>query len=551
MNPLASFIFITVLAFSTAVFSQEFTEPIPLNPTEDARTLESLEALERALDAKESQVDQLQQTLVAAQDEVTRQESAQKLRDAKGEFEEQRRQFEEFAVEIDLRPFTKEVETSFDWQQELGKLLKPIMAELENATAESRAVGELRAAISDMSERKDLASEAVDNLEALLAETPSPALTSRLTKRLSHWKRIESDASNRHTALDLQLQNRLAERQSMLDETTGFAKNFIRTRGLNLLLAIGTFCIVFFGVRALMSLLTKMKRGKQEKNFTSRLTALLMHMLSIVGGLVAMMLVFNMVGDWFMLGIIIIFLLGLGWASINTLPAHVETVKLVLNIGMVKENERVEFEGVPYNVEALGLSARLVNPLLDGGERVFPVKALVGYHSRVPGEREEWFPTRTGDWVELSDGKMGRIAYQNPSSVQLVELGGAQTVYSTAAFVALNPKNLSTNFRVLSTFGIDYKHQAIATTEVPGKMQAKLESGLPSSLGKGKLLNVDVFFHAAAASSLDYEICVDVDGAAAPSLPIIKNAIQQILVDACNENGWEIPFTQITVHQSA
>lgn len=527
-------------------------EPTGQSParTLNDSNLQSLEALQQALVSKEQEVAQVQQQLLAAQDEVNRQELSEQLRAVKDELDEQRLQFEKFAVEIDLSPFIDEEEKAFDWQEELGKLLKPIMAELESATAESRAIGELRGQINDVSEQKDLAGKAVANLQHLLAASPSPALEARLQDRLTHWQRIESEASNQYTALDLQLQNRIAQRQSLLDETTGYAKNFFRTRGMNLILAVGAFCLVFFGIRGVIHLSGRMKRKKSEKNFTTRLTALLLQMFSVIGGLAAMMLVFNMAGDWFMLGIIVIFLLGIGWASINTLPNHIETVKLMLNIGPVREGERLLFQGVPYRVDALSFSARLVNPLLDGGVQLLPVKALVGHHSRPPGEKEEWFPTRAGDWVELSDGRMGRIAYQNPSSVQLVELGGAQVVYPTDAFVALNPRNLSTNFRITTTFGIDYKHQAIATTEVPERMAAKLEQALPDVVGRDALKNVRVLFHCAGASSLDYEIHVDVDGKAAARVPVIRNAIQSILVDACNENRWEIPFTQITVHQA-
>lgn len=33
-------------------------------------------------------------------------------------------------------------------------------------------------------------------------------------------------------------------------------------------------------------------------------------------------------------------------------------------------------------------------------------------------------------------------------------------------------------------------------------------------------------------------------------MPLIRHGIQRILVDACNDQGWEIPFTQITLHQA-
>ncbi|MBN1270582.1 MAG: hypothetical protein JXB04_13410 [Kiritimatiellae bacterium] len=92
------------------------------------------------------------------------------------------------------------------------------------------------------------------------------------------------------------------------------------------------FCVVFFGFRLGEYVVRKLRRKGTEKNLTSRVTTLLFHILSILGGLVAMMLAFNVAGDWFLLGIII-FLFGVGWASINTLPQQVETINLMLNIG--------------------------------------------------------------------------------------------------------------------------------------------------------------------------------------------------------------------------
>ncbi|NCC23397.1 MAG: hypothetical protein EOM26_13215, partial [Alphaproteobacteria bacterium] len=462
-------------------------ESSPFSMPFDARgtaSLQSLEALHKALSSQEKQVAETQRRLIAAEDDVTRQALGDDLRELREKLEERRLQFERFALEIDLRPFVDEVERSFDWQNELSKLLKPILAELKSATAESRAIGELRAEIDQVEERKALAEKAVGRLESLLAERPSDDLKTRLQERLAHWQRVADDTANRYTALDIQLENRLAQRQSVFDETTSYAKRFFQTRGLNLLLAVGAFSAVFFGVRYLSSLVDRLQASKGAAGpagtkFGSRLTALLLHVFSVLGGLVAMMLVFNMAGDWFMLGIIVIFLIGVAWASIKTLPSQVETVRLVLNIGAVREGERIRFEGLPYQVESLGFTVRLVNSRLDGGLREIPVKALVGLYSRPAGAEEDWFPTRTGDWVELADGRTGQVSRQSPSAVHLGELGGEDVVYPTDVFVGLNPRRLSEGFRIVSTFGIDYRHQAIATTEVPERMRERLEQGLP------------------------------------------------------------------------
>ncbi len=534
----------------TGAWGQVPAAPLPDETGSQSETLQSLEALQRALGLKEAEAAALQTELANAADDLLRQDVGRRLQQVREAIEEQRRQFDGFAMDIDLSPFSPEVKTKFDWQEQLGKLLEPILAEFEHATAESRAIGLLRQQIDDVRTRRDLAAQAVGNLEGLLAQSASPDLRSRLESRHEVWQGRREQLENEYSALDLQLKSREAARQSVLDQTTGYAKNFFRTRGLNLVLGIGAFCFVFFGFRLGEFAARTLRRKGTEKHFSSRLTALLFHVFSVLGGLVAMMLVFNVAGDWFLLGIVIIFLFGVGWASINTLPQQVETLKLMLNVGAVREGEFLVFEGTPYRVDALGFSAHLNNPLLDGGTRLLPVKFLVGMNSRPVGANETWFPCRKGDWVELSGGPFGQIASQTPATVQIAAPGGEQIVHPTAAFLGLAPKNLSAGFRVASTFGLDYRHQAAATTDIPAKMLAKLQAGLPAVVGADNVANVEVFLACANRSSLDYTVWVDLKGAAAPHFLRVPGAIQRILVDACNENGWVIPFPQIQIHRN-
>lgn len=523
--------------------------PVPDYLRPEQNSLQSLEALQRALAIKEAEAAHLQERLAAATDDLQRDDLRRRLLEIRTAIEEQRRQFDGFAVDIDLAPFLPEKDNRFDWQEQLGKLLEPILAEFENATAESRIIGQLRAQIEDVRKRRDLAGKAVANLEALLAQSASPELQARLAERQTAWRSILDEAQNEFSALDLQLQSRLAARQSLLDQTTGYAKNFFRTRGLNLFLGVAAFCAVFFAFRLGDWLVRKLRRKGTEKHLGSRVAALLFHIFSVLGGLVAMMLVFNLAGDWFLLGIVIIFLFGVGWASINTLPQQIETIKLMLNIGAVREGHYLVYDGTPYQVESLGLAARLRNPRLDGGTRVLPVKYLVGLSSRPVGEHEAWFPCAKGDWMALSDGQAGRVLSQTPATVELVKNGGEHIVYPTSAFLELSPRNQSGGFRLTSTFGVDYRHQAEATTVIPAKMKAKLQAELPQAAGAENIVEIRVFLACANSSSLDYTIVADLKGAAAPAAAPIAGAIQRILVDACNESGWTIPFPQLTVHQ--
>ena len=512
-------------------------------------TLQSLEALQRALMSKEAESFALQRELAGAGDDLMREEVRQRLVEVREAIEEQRRQFDGFAMDIDLSPFMPQAASKFDWQEQVGKLLEPILAEFENATAESRVIGQLRAQLEDVRKRRDLAGKAVGNLRGLLEQPVSAELRTRLEARRETWQRLHDQLQNEFAALDIQLQSRLATRQSVLDQTTGYAKRFFQTRGLNLLLGDPAFLAVFFGFRLGEKAVRKLRRKGAEKKFSSRLTALLFHLFSVLGGLVAMMLVFNVAGDWFLLGIVVIFLFGVGWASINTLPQQIETIKLMLNAGAVREGEHLVFEGTPYRVESLGLAAHLNNPWLEGGTRVLPVKYLVGMNSRPVGKTEALFPCEPGDWVALGDGRTGAVAHQTPSTVELVAPGGERITYPTAAFLGLHPRNLSSGFRVESTFGVDYRHLEIATGGVPAAFQAALEKELPDVVGAGQLREVQVHFACANSSSLDYAIRVDLAGEAAATGWRVPGTIQRILVDVCRRNGWTIPFPQVTVHQ--
>lgn len=532
-----------------AAFGEEPAGVPPAGTFSGQETLQSLEALQRALAIKEAESAVIQQELAAASDDLTRDDLRRRLLEARAEIEEQRQQFDGFAMDIDLSPFSPQKETKFDWQEQVGKLLEPILAEFENATAEARVIGQLRTQLEDVRKRRDLAGKALGNLELLLSQPSSPELRARLAARQATWKRVHEQLQNEFSALDLQLQSRLATRQSVLDQTTGYAKRFFQTRGMNLLLGVLAFLAVFFGFRLGEKGLRRLRRKGTEKKFSSRLAALLFHVFSVLGGLVAMMLVFNVAGDWFLLGIVIIFLFGVGWASINTLPQQVETIKLMLNAGAVREGEYLVFEGTPYRVESLGFSAHLNNPWLEGGMRQLPVKYLVGMNSRPIGKMEALFPCEPGDWVALADGRAGEIARQTPSTVEVAIPGGERITYSTGAFLGLNPRNLSSGFRVESTFGVDYRHQSVATTEIPVRMQAKLQAGLPAVVGEGHVQKIQVLFSNAGSSSLDFTIWVDVNGAAAARRSLVGPAIQRLLVDACNENGWSIPFPQLTVHR--
>ncbi len=503
--------------------------------------ISSLDALVQDIDRKERELSSLQHQTQGAPDKAAN----ERIRKVREEIREQQLLFERLAVDVDISAFTEKTEVKFDWQQQIGKLLKPIMAEVEFATRQSRAIGELRAQISTITTERDISSQALANLDKLVGASVSPVLNARLEKMRMLWKQRFKGAQDRLSALENTLEKKLAEQQSPFDASVAYIRNFLRTRGQNLLLGIIAFCVVFFGIRFLMIAWGMAWKHKKRGN---RLVTISIQALRILGGIAAMLMVFSFTADWFLLAVALIFLIGIGWASFKTLPQNIEILQLMMNTGAVREGERIVMDGIPWLVESIGLRARMVNPLLDGGEQMLPLKMLVGKYSRPPGKSEEWFPCQKGDLVQV-DGKTGRVVYQTPGAVQIAEADGALDIYQTPAFLALNPRNITANLRVTSTFSVDYKHQAECTTHIPEVMLCSLKRELPEIVDPANIRDVFVMFKKAGLSSLDYEIRVDLTGDAALDFKIVEFHIQRILVDTCNKHKWEIPLNQVMIHQ--
>jgi small-conductance mechanosensitive channel len=170
--------------------------------------------------------------------------------------------------------------------------------------------------------------------------------------------------------------------------------------------------------------------------------------------------------------------------------------------------------------------------------------------SRPADPKEPWFPTHKDDWVILSDETYGKVIRQTPEQVTLLKLGGSLKTYPVGEFLGLMPENLSHGFRIQTVFGIDYSHQSIATGEVVEILSRELAARLAHDLGREELRSVKVEFQAASASSLDYAVLSDFSGSLASRYRFLGRKVQQHCVEICNEQGWVIPFAQITVHQA-
>ncbi len=464
------------------------------------------------------------------------------------------KEFDAIASGYDVEAVADKPGKSFNFKDEIQEIIRPLVDELKNVTKRPRDIEKLRKEIAYYEKHLAMTQNSLVNIDQLIAATKDPKLKLKLQQSKTEWQEKEKEATSEIGKLKYRLAQKLKSRQSVIKSLQNGAALFFKTRGLNLFLAIAIFFLIFVILRFINWRFYKKKRDLQteSRSFYSRFFQVTYHIISFLIAISAALFLLYTLGDWMLLSIAMIAFVGLIWTARHGFSIFWEQSKLLLNVSTVREGERLIYNGIPWQVAALNLQSTLKNPELSGGMLRLPLKALIGMQSRPAHADELWFPCRADEYVQLNDGTFGKVLLQTPEMVTLDVRGGCPKTYPTPAFLGQNPINLSRNsFGVSITFGIDYAHQAIATTTVPEHFKNVIQEKLAAEEVGAHLVSLLVQFQAAAASSLDILIYATFSGSAAASYFSISRLLQRIIVDACNDQGWGIPFNQITVHQAA
>ncbi|MCD6388202.1 MAG: hypothetical protein J7L69_02235 [Desulfobulbaceae bacterium] len=458
--------------------------------------------------------------------------------------------FERLATGIDLELFVEKKPEMFDWKKEISSLLKPGIQEIKRLTIRARQKTKLKENANYFQKLAPVAHDAGKNIESLLSQTTDKKLKKHLRELQPEWKNIAEMIDGKLELAQMELEKMESEDMSLVESSRNSVKNFFRTRGLYLLIAIAVFAAIFLVFRLIYQALIKVMPGYKAKHrsFPIRVWDLFFRLLAIVCAVVGLVIVLYAAEDWALLSLTIVFFLGVAWAVRQTIPKMWYQFRLMLNIGSVREGERLVLHGVPWLVQDINVYSTLENPAL-GVKLRLPIDELIGKNSRSVNKNEPWFPCKKNDWVILSDGSRGKVVSLSHEMVELVERGGAHKTYQTADFLALSPKNISINFRLKETFGFSYDLQQNCTDTIPETLQAFIGKKVEEEGYQDDLLNLRVEFQQAGASSLDLVVIADFKGTMAPLYNRLRRSIQRWCVDCSTTNNWEIPFPQLTVHK--
>jgi len=458
--------------------------------------------------------------------------------------------FERIATGIDIGLFFEKKPEVFNWQDELIGLIKPAIREIKRLTIKTRYKTKLKDELSYYQGLLPVARQAVQNIAQLISQTKDPELKKNLGKLLPEWKSIEKQILHKVEVVGMSLAEIENEEESIIETSRTSIKNFFRTRGLYLFIAVITCLGVIFFLRLFSRVMVRFIPGYTSKfrPFHIRVLSLLFRIIAFTTVFFVLIFVFYAVEDWVLLSLTIIFIMGIGWAAKHTLPQYWQQSRLMLNIGAVREGERIIYYGVPWLVKNINVFSELENPSL-GVKLRLPIEDLLGKTSRPFNKKEPWFPCKQNDWVILADGTRGVVTSLSHEMVELVQRGGAHKTYQTSDFLAQSPLNISVNFRLKIPFGISYNLQKDSTGSVLETLESYISIQIDKEGYKKSLLNLRVEFQQAADSSLDILVIADFKGDMAPLYNRLFRAIQRWCVDACTLNNWEIPFPQLTIHK--
>jgi hypothetical protein len=529
---------------------EAISESSPTTESRRAQAIRKLLAIKEALEDKRGRVRDLVEQLASA-DEIDKAKINEQIASLRQTIDALTKSFENIAVSgASLRDQADAENTKLDLREELAQIAKPILDSLKDATEKPRRLEELRRTIALQEQQLEVIRAAIESISTYKQYELPATVKEGLTELFTDWRERGSDIERSLEITRHELRNLETEDFKVFETLSLIVQEFILGRGLTLLLALIVAIAVWFVMRLLRRLASTWRQPSQSTNQAAKMRLLLYgyHLLTVVLITLAVLSVFYVRGDLLLLSLAMIALVMLSIGVWRFLPGYIMEARLLLNAGAAREGERVIYNGLPFRIVNLNLNSYLRNPELEGVIRL-PLAELAQLISR-PATDEAWFPCSTGDYLLLPDGSFGQVLQQTVELVQ-IKVVGSIVQYRITDFLQLNVRNLSREgFGVLVVFGVDYKHQEISLDRVPERFKEGLITAFEQTDYGKDLKNLLVSFNEASASSLDYLIYVTMDGHSAGSYFAIKRMIQQTCVDICNQEGWVIPFAQLTVHQA-
>ncbi len=526
--------------------------PEPVKGNEAPKVEELIKSLENIYHSHvkvDSEIQRLKKERAAAITEGQKQRISDRMEVLERDSADLENDFLEIATGVEVEELKKPTDPEeFQWANELTELLAPLINEIKRATSNPREIDRLKTQLDSHKQQSIILKAGMERLEVLAQYAVEPT-RAQLLELQHEWEDKHARLLTQVSLVTQKLQQRENDRKDLMASLKEVFNIFFQSRGRNLLIAIFSTVLFWFVIRQAFNWVqqTDFYKSRSQPAYARCINVIYL-MFSGGGSFGVFLFVLFLYGDWVLLSIGVLIVLGIVWTSRQTLPHFWNQITLLLNMGAVREAERVVYNGLPWHVGRIGLYTRFVNPALEGALLRVPIKDLEPLRSRVFLENLEiWFPTRLHDWVIDPDGHLGTVIRQSPELVTLRLNGGVLKTFLTADFIKLPLKVLSHGFRIKLVHCLDNVHLQDAVEEIPARLEAFLNEHL-TTVGLNKhLVHLSVQFDEAGASSLNLAAIVDFDGEVAKDYEVLKRMLARKYVEACAKYGWVIAYPNLAI----
>ncbi|MFZ4714991.1 MAG: hypothetical protein ACOYL6_14825 [Bacteriovoracaceae bacterium] len=438
-----------------------------------------------------------------------------------------------------------------DLMAEAQQLIGPALDSFHRISAKPRRIESLKNRIAFHEEQIILLDQALQNLDSVKTSPDFQAILPEIAPYISDAIDDITDKKQEHHLKIESLSSKLLEltkdKKSVWDAIKEGTKDFLSTRGKNLFLSFMVFWMTFwpmlkFREKALNRLLAVHPDEwyvKPVKAFYGLASITLSFGLSLF--------TLSALGDWVLVTLTILAITAILWASKNYLPKYLTEFKLILNFGTIKEGELVVYEGLPWKVKSIGFQTVFENEFLDSQLIRIQISEIVKMHSRKILPNEQWFPSRTGDWVLLNDGVYGQIVSQTLEKVVLEINGVSRKYFQVQDYLALFPTNMKSGFVVEVNWSVDYLNQSTLFSDMIPKLKTNLSENFKQF--PYQPVEIQVSFAGASVNSLDLYVMAKFEGAHATHRSQILRDLNSLLLQISIQEKWNIPFNQLVIHQ--
>jgi hypothetical protein len=432
-----------------------------------------------------------------------------------------------------------------DWQQEIRDLLNPLLNEVRRATQQPREIERLRRTVEELGAEGGRLEGAQRRVGELLSASPSAALAQELTQ-------LKDELAGQHQSIVTQLEivnhklnTKLADRKTLSEALNDIFQVFFKIRGINLLIALGAAFIFWFVARRVQIVIARLIRRNREPTFLSRIASIVVTAGAGVGAVLVFMLALYFVGDWVLLLLTLMLFLGIVWTSKQAVQHLWSHASLLMNMGSVREGERVFYRGLPWKVSSVNFLSRLDNPALDGAGLTLPMRDLRDLRSREINPTEPWFPSRTGDWVRLGGTHPAQVLFQGVEYVVLKGTNGGEVSIPSAEYYGAKIENLSRGFSMQVPVVVNHGARSELLGRLRGAMLVEITNSLRRQLGG--LRNLAIELNGVSEVGLEVLVVADFLGEAAPHFERARRIIVTAAFEVMNRTSTNLPERHLRV----